>query len=254
MEGKDMIQSFWNKHAQGYSQLIRSDLQSNKVEKWQHFIFDEIDNTVSLNILDIGTGPGFFPAILTSDTRKVTGIDLSDEMIKVAKENLKKLGIDATIIKQDCQETDFQEASFDVLICRNLVWTVPNPEKAYREWYRLLKPNGQLLIFDGSWYSHHFHEDAKKRFDEKAKELQEKYNLIAHNYGDKTTDPEDFDMMNALYLSDKRRPEWDKTCLENIGFTVTKIEENYLDRILDEQEKQYRTDIAPVFFIKAIKK
>lgn len=51
----------------------------------------------------------------------------------------------------DAQALSYAEESFDVVLSRNLTWTLPEPEKAYREWFRVLKPGGWLLNFDADY-------------------------------------------------------------------------------------------------------
>ena len=84
-----MIKEHWNNCAENYGELIRDSLSGTDVENWKKFIFNDIDEEKELKILDIGTGPGFFPIILSSENRKVIGIDLSDKMLEEAKKNLK---------------------------------------------------------------------------------------------------------------------------------------------------------------------
>ena len=248
----DMIVEFWNKHAKGYGDSIRSSLSGDDVKMWRNFIFKWIDSSEELNILDIGTGPGFFPAILTDVNRHVTGIDLSGEMVKQARENLKLQGVEAEILNMDCHKTEFEDDTFDVLICRNLVWTLSDPMGAYREWRRILKPKGRLLIFDGSWYAHHYFDDAREEFERKSKELFNRTGMYAYNYGDIDTDPEDYEMRINLFLSDKKRPEWDCDFLKSIGFQIFDVKNNYLEEIMKPVEMERSTDISPVFFICAL--
>ena len=40
----------------------------------------------------------------------------------------------------DSQALAFADDSFDLLLCRNATWLLPDPERAYREWYRVLRP------------------------------------------------------------------------------------------------------------------
>lgn len=248
-----MIKEHWNNCAENYGKLIRDSLSGTDVKNWKNFIFNDIDEKKDLKILDIGTGPGFFPIILSSENRKVIGIDLSDKMVEEAKKNLILNNVDAEIIQMDCQETSFEDNSFDLIICRNLTWTLPKPLKAYEEWHRILKKGGKLMIFDGSWYIHHYDTDAMNDFQKKAEELQEKYGIKAHNYGDKELYPEDYKLMKSLYLSDKIRPKWDCISLNNIGFNVIKTMNNYLDEIMSKEDVAKRDSIAPLFYILAEK-
>lgn len=248
-----IVENFWNKSSKQYAENVSNEISGQKAEQWRSYILSEIGEDTPLNILDVGTGPGFFPVILSSKHRKVTGIDLTEGMIRQANEMFRHFGINAEALLMDCQNTSFDDESFDCIICRNLVWTIEDPKKAYREWYRLLKPGGQLLVFDGSWYIHHFDEEQKKRFETKAKELWEKYQIEAHSYGDPQKYPDDHAMMKHLYLSDKKRPEWDAKFLGSIGFQIEKIVPEYLSEIIGEEETRKSPSISPLFFIKAKK-
>ena len=72
-------------------------------------------------------------------------------MIEHAEHMAAVLGLDATFRIMDAENPDFEPESFDVLVTRNLTWTLPHVEKAYREWYRILKPGGVLINFDADY-------------------------------------------------------------------------------------------------------
>ena len=104
-----------------------------------------------LKILDVGCGAGFFSILLAKEGHEVFGIDLTPDMIEHAEHMAAVLGLDATFRIMDAENPDFEPESFDVLVTRNLTWTLPHVEKAYREWYRILKPGGVLINFDADY-------------------------------------------------------------------------------------------------------
>lgn len=69
----------------------------------------------------------------------MTGIDITENMIHEAKENVKAAGLSADLMTMDCHNLNFPDETFDMVICRNITWTLDNPQKAYREWLRVLK-------------------------------------------------------------------------------------------------------------------
>lgn len=51
----------------------------------------------------------------------------------------------------DAEHLPFGDESFDVIISRHLLWTLPHPEIALKDWHRVLIPGGRVLIIDGVW-------------------------------------------------------------------------------------------------------
>lgn len=96
----------------------------------------------SLSILDIGCGAGFLSNYLAEKGHFVTGIDLSEKSLEIAKK--KKTG--ATYILANALSLPFQDASFDVISAMDLLEHVENPSKVIEEASRVLKPNG-LFFF-----------------------------------------------------------------------------------------------------------
>ena len=107
-----------------------------------------------LNILDVGCEAGYFIVLLGLKGYDVTGIDLTRAMIDMANELIDMNGpyeCDLKAIVMDGENLDFPDESFDVIITRNLTWTLPHPVRAYSEWYRVLKKEGMLLNFDAEY-------------------------------------------------------------------------------------------------------
>lgn len=92
----------------------------------------------------------FFSVLLAKEGHQVTGIDLTPDMIKMhvflhqRKNRLR-------ILVMDAENPEFPEGTFDVIISRNLTWTLPHVSHAYGEWLRVLKKGGVLLNFDANY-------------------------------------------------------------------------------------------------------
>lgn len=100
------------------------------------------------SVLFIGIGTGedlrFIP-----EGVNVTGIDITEEMLEVARKKVQKLGLkDAKILKMDGQNLDFQENQFDYVVLNLILSVIPNGHKCLSEAFRVLKPGGKIVVFD----------------------------------------------------------------------------------------------------------
>jgi len=105
-------------------------------------------------ILDAGCGGGLLISLLRKKGYKdIFGIDLSKMMVGLCRER----GI-INVSRQDCTETTFDDNFFDVIIAADVLEHLEDDAVALREWKRILKNNGRLIItvpaFDFLW-SHH---------------------------------------------------------------------------------------------------
>ena len=200
----------------------------------------------NLSVLDIGTGPGFFPIVLGELGHNVMAIDCTENMLEKAKKLAQSEDITADFLKMDSHALSFEDNTFDLLINRNVTWTLYDPEKAYKEWYRVLKPGGRLLIFDANWLLGYYREDIRKQNQENEKLFHEKYGSPweTGGHGDESH-------ILSLPMGKVDRPEWDKQYLEKIGFQVT-YEKSVIDELWGEDEKLIY-GATPMFMIVAEK-
>lgn len=98
---------------------------------------------------DLGCGTGSLSVLLAEAGHDVHGLDLSEEMIKAAR--AKASGVSATFTTGDAARPPYPKASFDVVLARHVLWALPDPAAALREWVSLLKPEGVLLLVEGRW-------------------------------------------------------------------------------------------------------
>ncbi len=101
------------------------------------FIFGAQTN---LRILDVGCGGGFLSNYLSSHGYRVSGIDLSEESLKVAEKYDQTQKVDYRIA--DAQNLPFSDASFDVITAMDFLEHVENPAQIIKEISRVLKPGG----------------------------------------------------------------------------------------------------------------
>ena len=98
-------------------------------------------------VLEVGVGTGISLPYYSSNCR-VTGIDISEEMLEVARQRVADDGLQHVerLELMDAEHLAFADGSFDVVVAQYVVNTVPNPEAALDEFLRVLRPGGELII------------------------------------------------------------------------------------------------------------
>jgi ArsR family transcriptional regulator len=101
------------------------------------------------DLLDIGTGTGRILEVMASQIRSGVGIDLSHEMLAVARVNLGKPGLEHCQVRHgDMYELPFGDASQDAVIFHQVLHYAEEPEAAITEAARVLRPDGSLIVID----------------------------------------------------------------------------------------------------------
>ena len=105
------------------------------------------------DVLDIGTGTGFVAVNAAAMGHRVIGLDLSAEMLAEARKEAERRALNASFILGDAVRPPLPEESLDAIICRHFIWTLREPDLAFRNWLRLLRPGGRVIAIDGFWFS-----------------------------------------------------------------------------------------------------
>lgn len=224
------IEKYWDERSEHFSQSRRLELDGVDGAAWKN-IFKKNLPAGKLKILDVGTGAGFFAAILSKLGHKVVGIDMSTKMLGEAQKNLRELNLHAEFHKMNAQELNFADETFDAVVTRNLTWTLPDVKAAYREWHRVLKVGGVLMNFDSDYGGESF---SACTIEEITSAQLNECDAIK----------------NALAISTRRRPMWDAGFLEGINFFV-RLDEDISHVV--HRDKRCVYDTVPLFAIFATK-
>ena len=233
------VKKYWTQRSHDFGTVRKNELENEMGQRWLHEIERFLPEGRKLDILDVGTGTGFFAILLAEKGHRVEGIDLTPAMLEEARWLAKQRNLDITFREMDAQSLLYPEDSFDVVISRNLTWTLPDPEKAYAEWFRVLKPGGVLLNFDAEYASHVRSHSVQNR------KVSRPYGHVGMT---DALQQENDDITLSTDIG-QARPEWDGKVLTRIGFQSCQTDTQVGKRLLEELD----LTTAPMFGIFARK-
>lgn len=132
-----------------YDELM-NDVDYNGWIKYIEEIIEK-ENVKVQNILELACGTGNLTIPLTKKNYDIAGIDISDQMLNVAREKAEKEGVELVLLQQDIAELDFDVTNLDCILCAcdgfNYITYDDDLENVFAKSHELLKDGG-LFIFD----------------------------------------------------------------------------------------------------------
>ena len=202
------MNQYWQERSESYSQQNIAQFNSDCRLSWEHFIFNGITETSPLNILDIGTGPGVFAIIAALRGHKVTAVDMNEKMLAEAMQNAKKIGA-CVDFRQVGHVLPFEDETFDLIISRDVTWTLTEPENQLEHWARKLKKNGILRYFDAEWYYYLRNSNDREKWEESKQDIIKNNGFIYRKAGQLEK------VAVNLPMTYRERPEWDENYWKN---------------------------------------
>ncbi len=98
-------------------------------------------------VLEIAAGTGRNLPFYPRDVR-LTAVELSPEMLEIARRHAQELGVEADLCVGDVQDLPFPDASFDTVVATLALCTIPDDRRAVAEAARVLRPGGLLLFLE----------------------------------------------------------------------------------------------------------
>jgi len=120
---------------------------------WRKKVVGIVKKTNPKNILDIATGTGDLAINLAKiKDAKITGLDISNGMLSIAKQKVKKKNLEDKIklILGDSEKLPFSDNQFDAITVGYGVRNFENLDQGLQEIYRVLKPNGVFVVLETS--------------------------------------------------------------------------------------------------------
>jgi ubiquinone/menaquinone biosynthesis C-methylase UbiE len=141
-EATERQRRVWDKRASNYDRAmgLMEKLLFGDGRAW-------VCSRASGDVLEVAVGTGrnfgFYP-----DDVRLTGIELSAEMLAIARRRAAEVGLQAELLQGDAQALAFPDASFDTVVCTFSLCSIPDDRRAVAEMKRVLRPGGTLLLID----------------------------------------------------------------------------------------------------------
>lgn len=149
----DHVRREWDQAAATFDQAPDHGLRDPVVRQaWAALLRPYLPTRVA-PCLDIGCGTGSLSLLLAEAGQQVTGIDLSPAMVAQARQKAALAGQAIAFTVMEASNPAFPPAHFALILCRHLLWALPEPAQVLAHWAKLLQPGGRLLLIEGFWHT-----------------------------------------------------------------------------------------------------
>lgn len=133
-------------HAEDWARLREVNVSEGQINR---AIVEELNLEAVGDLLDIGTGTGRMLKLLGRHADSAVGVDISADMLQVARSNLHAAGLSNVMVRLgDMYRLRYPNGSFDTVTLDQVLYQAEDPARVIAEAARILRPGGQLLLVD----------------------------------------------------------------------------------------------------------
>jgi 2-polyprenyl-3-methyl-5-hydroxy-6-metoxy-1,4-benzoquinol methylase len=148
---KELVRQHWDWRAADFDKEASHALLNDTQSRAWHELMSRVAGGVTLDALDVGCGTGFLSLLLAKLGHRVTGIDVAGAMLAMARSKAAAQGLTVNFRYSDAEAPELPAGSFDLIIERHVLWTLPHPASALDSWRHLLRRGGRLVLIEGQW-------------------------------------------------------------------------------------------------------
>ena len=151
----DTVRDYWNSHLHDISVVKAEPGSLEFFDQLNNYRFGKLHYLPKLvdyagysgqQVLEVGCGAGVDLVHFAKGGAVVTGIDLADVSLNLAKQNFTHRNLSADFQLMNGEAMSFTDNSFDLVYCHTVLMYTPNIEKMIQEIYRVLKPGGVAIL------------------------------------------------------------------------------------------------------------
>jgi len=148
---REEARQYWDNAASSFDEEPDHGLRDPVVRgQWTDLLRASLPYTHA-KVLDIGCGTGSLSVVLAGLGHRVTGIDVSPSMVSLARAKASALGSRIEFHVMDAASPQLPPNQFDAIVCRHLLWMLPEPKQVLQRWADLLKQKGRVILIEGFW-------------------------------------------------------------------------------------------------------